>query len=364
MRLTGLEIAEEPGTIEVAMAGLTADFYAPQPDSTYRLVAHFAQTRKQSSGFVFADVTGRHAANIGALLLSAAAQARDQAHWRTTSASYPAAYVLAPNAAPTEVLPVLAASVQPHAGFYYSITEFWHNQPAEAELPFVESRPYLGTEWAGDYQVKPYHTTALGQREPATDAWGFSDGKEFYVRMGSDFYPLRRQGSGFVFYGSTGTNPVLHSAVNAVAIATIASGNGGVISTNPEHRVLYRLSLLTGVISMDQPAGANSSTPAVRPTHVFVYRPRSAKGPAVRIRLGEEQTIEELAAGDFLSFSPGSDQPLRVYFVPASGPETYLTVTPTSEAPTYLECQPKLKQPLHQVADKVGEAALNKLATN
>jgi hypothetical protein len=362
MRLTGLEIAEKPGTIETAAAGLTADFYAPQPDSTYRLVAHFAQTREQSSGFVFADVTGRHAANLGELLRSAVAQACDQTHWFTNGPSYPAAYVLASEAASSEILPVLAPNVQPRAGFYYSIAEFWHNQPARAELPFIESRPYLGTEWAGAQRIKPYHTTAIGQHELATDVWGFSDGKECYVRMGTDFYPLKRQGSGFIFYGIAGTSPVVHSAVNVVAIATIASGNGGVISIDPEHRVLYRLSLLTGVVSIDQPTGMDSPTPAVRPTQLFVYRPRSAKGPAVRIRLGEEQTTQELAAGQFLSFSPRSDLPLQVYVVPETGPETSFTVTPTTEAPTYLEYLPKLEHLLHQVADKVGASALNKMA--
>jgi hypothetical protein len=141
---------------------------------------------------------------------------------------------------------------------------------------------------------------------------------------------------------------------------------GGLLASaaapSPERRALFSLNTLTGGTSLD-PSAINAPL-ATRPTQLFVYRPRSAKGPAVRIRLGEEQTTQELAAGQFLSFSPNSDQPLRVYvyFLPGAGPETSLTITPTAEAPTYLECVPKLEKPLHQVPDKEGAAVLNKLA--
>jgi hypothetical protein len=59
MRLTGLEIAERTDNFsEAALAGLTADFYAPQPDSSYRLVAHFAQVQEHSLSSFLGDVTG------------------------------------------------------------------------------------------------------------------------------------------------------------------------------------------------------------------------------------------------------------------------------------------------------------------
>jgi hypothetical protein len=109
LRLTGLEVGEAPD----ATAGVVADFYASQPDSSYRLVAHFAQMVTQP---------GRAKSNIpaalGLLLMDAALHSRDQAHWLPAGPSYPAAYVLASELHPAEVLPALAPDFRPRAGFY------------------------------------------------------------------------------------------------------------------------------------------------------------------------------------------------------------------------------------------------------
>jgi len=358
MRLTNLEIAEAPnGLVETATVGLVANFYAPQPDSSYRLVAHYAQTYAQSA----LDATGLHPGTIGKVLLEAAALARAQAPGAAVGPSYPLAQLLAAQPLPGETLAVLDPATRPRAGYYHTISEFWHNQPSEPGPPTVEVRTSLGAEWAGDKQVKPYRTSASGRREAVTDAWGFCDGEAFYVRLGSDFYLLKRNGSNFDFFGRAGANPVLFTAMNALAVATIATTGIGTFSTDAEHRVLYHLNLLTGTFSLNQTTSAATTTVANRPTHLFIYRPRAEKGPAVRIRLAEGLPVQELMAGDFLTFEPASDQPLRVCLLPATGPETYLAVTPTSEAPTYLECRPAGPAPLRKVDDKAGAAAISRL---
>lgn len=364
MRLTGLEIAERIEFFnEVAMAGLTADFYAPQPDSTYRLVARFGQVREHAGIALVGDVTGAHAANLGQLLLAAAVQSRNQTAWPGAGPSYPAAYVLAPTPHPEEALPVLRTNAPLRPGYYHTLADFWNNQPAEPGLPTVETRPYQGSEWAGEQEVKPYRLNAAGQLALATDAWGFCDGQRCYVRRGQEFYPLRRQGQDFVFYGRIGQDPQFRAAASSRSpISVLGGATGGLLATAAanaaDDRALFTLSLLTGNVSLDQPS---PSAAATRPTQLFVYRPRNAKGPAVRIRLAADQPAQELAAGDFLTFEPASDQPLRVALLPTSGPETSLVVTPTSELPTYLECRPADAAPLRQVQSKEGAAAVTKL---
>ena len=314
MRLTGLEIAERPDRLsEAALASLTADFYAPQPDSTYRLVAHFAQMREHSAVSVVGDATGAHATNVGELLLAAAVLSRDQTTWLSNGPSYPAAYVLAAEPHAEEALPVLLPAAQPRPGYYNSLTDFWNNQPTEPGLPIVEARPYQGSEWAGASEVKPYRRNAAGKLALATDVWGFCDGQQYYVRRGLDFYPLRRQGQDFVFYGRLGQDPQFRAVASSQSAASALGGFTGSLLANAaastvDKRVLFTMSLLTGNVSLDQPS-LSAGAAAARPTQLFVYRPRSAKGPPVRIRLAADQPPQELAAGDYLTFEPASDQP-------------------------------------------------------
>lgn len=352
------------------MASLITDFYAPQPDSSYRLVVHFAQLLTKPVG-KFTNATAKLNDNLGDLLLTAALASRTQAAWQSKGPTYPSAYVVAPETHPAEILPILDPNVQLKPGFYHSLIEFWYNQPSEPGQPEVESHPYISAEWAGDSEVKPYRRTADGQRVPATNIWGFSDGRDFYLQQGRNFCRLVRRGQGFVFHGRIGDDPTYRNNTNTnsyimgqsgIVGLAMASAMASATAPSPERRALFSLSLLTGGTSLD-PSAINAPL-ATRPTQLFVYRPRSAKGPAVRIRLGEEPTTQELAAGQFLSFSPSSDQPLQVYFLPGAGPETSLTITPTAEAPTYLECVPKLTKPLYQVPDKEGAAVLNKLASD
>ena len=363
LRITGLEIAETMGRFESAVVGCTADLYAPQPDSTYRQVAHFAQVHEQSTGK--ANVTKRHAANLGELLLDIAAVARDQATWLPAGPGFDSAFVLAPAAHPQEQLPILQPGVRPQPGIYHSPVEFWTNHPSEPGLPNVEKHPYLNTEWAGDSEIKLSRRLPTNKLEQVTDAWGFCDGQDFYFRRWHHYYRLRRQGPGFVYYGQVGEDPQYSMIANSQALnKTLMMGALVAAASSPslERRALFTLHLLPGTVSLDQaPTLAETPGATSRPTHLFVYRPRSDKGPAVRIRLADDQPGQELTAGDYLTFEPASEQPLRVCLLPAAGPPVYLSVTPTAEAPTYLECRTTAELPLRQVKDAVGEAALIRL---
>ncbi|TFZ67639.1 hypothetical protein E4631_06580 [Hymenobacter sp. UV11] len=365
LRLTGLEIAETLGHDETAVAGCTADLYAPQPDSTYRLVSHYANVHAQSNRRPFTDATKLHAANLGVLLLGVADAARSQAAWLPAGPAYPAAYVLAPTPHPEEQLPILRPATQPRPGIYHSVVEFWHNQPSEPGLPDVEKHPYLNTEWAGDSEVKLYRPLPTNKLEMVTDAWGFCDGQDYYVRRERSYYRLRRQGPGFVYYGQVGEDPQYRMAVNGRSFNnSLLMGSVLASASAPSlgRRALFTLHLLPGTVSLDQaPTLAETPGAASRPTHLFVYRPRGDKGPAVRIRLADDQPAQELAPGDYLTFEPASEQPLRVCLLPAAGPAVYLPITPTAEAPTYLECRAAASEPLRQVKDATGAAALNRL---
>ena len=360
MRLTELVLAETQGFTPTVMARMQAEFYWQQPDSSYLLVASFARTSQQSVvGGPNATLLS-HAANLGALWLSAATVGADRTAWLTAGPRYPAAHVAAATASTVAPLAILAPNAPLQPGFYYSLTDFTSNQPSETGQPEVESRPYLGTEWAGDVELKPYHQVN-GQRVLATNVWGFCDGTHAYIRQGPDFYQLRQREGTFVFFGRTGAGPLLHSAANLLSLASLANGAGAIVTTTAEHRALYQLDIATGEVRLSPSAWAAPSTLHTRPTQVFVYRPRSAKGPAVRIQLADGQPAQELAAGSYLDFSPPANQPIRLSLLPAQGPAVELPLVPTSEAALYLECLPAAAEPLRQVKNATGAAALNRL---
>lgn len=372
LRVSGLEIAELPGHIvegrlgQSATAGLVADFYAPQPDSSYQLVAHFAQLRDKWA----LDVTGRHAANLGSLLLAAAEKSDQPTAWLSSGPRYSKAALLSSQQLSTEVLPVLSPTVRPRPGFYHKLDEFWQNQPSEPDQPVVVRRAYAAPEWAGDMEIKAYRRTA-NPGELAEDVWGFCDGQNFYIRRGHVFYRLELRGNDFFFSGPADEDPIYRIASSG-RVASVSTLPGGRLigvaaatvdaATSNGPRALLKLSLLTGEVRLAQSNSIAAKAVANRPTNLFIYRPRSAKGAVARIQLAADQPTKDLAAGDFLTFEPASDQPLRICMLYAAGAPVYLDVTPTSEAPTYLECRPTTPEPLRKVTDKAGAAALTKLS--
>ncbi|MGI4761244.1 MAG: hypothetical protein ACRYF0_11090 [Janthinobacterium lividum] len=361
LRLTRLEAAEDTRYLSAAKvtATMEAILYAPQADGTYRAVANFAQQLQHPvSGGAGAALVS-HTINLTALFLNAAAVGANQAAWLAFGPAYSAAQ-LATVVEPTATLPRLQPGAPRKPGFYYSWAEFRADDPGEPGAPEVEARPIAGSQWAGDEDIKPYHIRN-GKRVLATDVWGFSDGDQVYIRQGRDFYRLRPHQDDYIFFGRAGTDAATHSAINMLGVASALTTGVGGLSTNAEHRALYRLSTVTGTVSESESMGTALASGGERPTQLFIYRPRQAKGAAVRVRLSSGGSAQELAANDYVSFSPPLGPPITVYLTPATGPEIALPVALTTSAAVYLEYSPADPLPLHQVKEAVGAAAVTRL---
>lgn len=361
LRLTKLEADENTrylGTAKV-MATMEGVLFAPQADGTYRAVATFSQTlqRPVSGGAGAALVS--HTLNLGTLFLNAAAVGANQAAWLAPGPAYSAAQVAAVQQ-PTAPRQLLAPGAPRKPGFYYSWAEFSADSPGEPGVPDVEIRPYAGSQWIGYDNIKPYHLLN-GKRVLASNVWGFSDGTQVYIRQGQDFYQLRPHEDDYIFFGRAGTDALTHSTINVLGAASALTTGIYVRSTNPEHRVLYRLSTASGLVTQSESMGTTVSSGSERPTQLFVYWPRGAKGPPVRVRLSTEEAPHELRAGDFLSFSPPAGITATVYLAPATGTEIPLPIIATSQSAIYLEYRPAEATPLHQVKEEVGAAAVTRL---
>lgn len=360
LRLTKLEADEETRYLSAAKvtATMEAVLFAPQPDGTYRAVANFAQRLQRPISGGPGAALASHTANLAALFLNAAVVGADQAAWLAPGPSYSVAQLAAAAPAASRPLPAPGAPRKP--GFYYSWAEFSADTPGEPGMPEVEITSLAGSQWVGDADIKPYHLRN-GKRVLATDVWGFSNGEQAYIRQGRDFYQLRPHENDYIFFGRSGADALTHSTINVLGAASLLTTGVYVRSTNPEHRALYRLSTASGLISESESMGTTLASGGERPTQLFVYRPRGAKGPPVRIRLSTGEASQELRAGDFLSFSPPIGATTMVYLVPAAGPETALPVVATSQHAIYLECQPVAPAPLRQVKEDTGAAAVTRL---
>jgi len=342
-------------TTEQARDDLGLDFYLLDAAGQ----AHFALSATETVASKGMETTGRHGRQLVQALQACLTQLA-ATDWASAAArpGVPVADAVAGrpgDAGPA--YPVLAEAGR-RAGFYRTFLDFRNNTPIETPALVVESKANTHQGWGGSAVYLPYLQRPDGSAgEALRGAWGFSDGKQLFIYQRNGYYLLLRHEDGFRFLGPSGPDP--QAMTTGALLGGVAGGLAASASTSNQPTD-YSLDLRTGRVAPLELATVR--VPAVeRPTQVFVYRPRAAKGPAARLRLGAGQPVRELAAGDYLELAPVAGQPLQISLLPLTGPEMPLTVVPTSEAPTYLECQPTGAAPLRQVDATTGAAALTKI---
>jgi hypothetical protein len=356
MRLTRLEIEELKLQ---TLARLEAEFYQMAPDSSYQLVARYAETAQRPIAGKREVALIAHSQNLSELLLGALGVGGNAARWRPNGPRRLRNQLQAPEAARPAGprWPILAEGATRQAGFYRTFDDFRNNRPTEADRLEVERHPTSNAERADDYGVAPYYREANGRRKPATIYWGFSDGQHAYIRFDFAYYRLLSQPGGFMFDTQT--------KLRSNGGLYINGGFYPTASIKPHEHYEIDLDTDTGVPFLPGHHSLKPQSqllnPQSRPTQLLIYRPRSAKGPAAQIRLAPDQPAQSLAAGEYLQFSPPAGQPLTVQVQLASGAEATLPVLPTAESAVYLEFRPGQAVPLQQVKAEAGAAAVSRL---
>lgn len=343
-------------TTEEARDDVGMDFYLLDTAGQ----AHFALSTTATVTSSGLETTGRHGRQLVQALQTCLTRLVT-ADWDRVAAS-PALSVAEAVAGQTgaagATFPILAVAER-KAGFYRTFQDFRDNTPIQTPALVVSTQPNSQRGWRGSESYVPFLQRPDGSAgEALRGVWGFSDGKQLFIYHRNGYYLLVPQGDNFRFVGPSAPDP---QAMTTGAILGGVAGGLIAASSTSNKPVDYSLDLRTGRIDPLKHATA-TPLPAERPTHVFVYRPRAAKGPVARVRLGAGQPVRELAAGDYLELQPLPGQPLQISLVPDTGPETSLAVIPTSETATYLECRPAETEPLRQVESTSGAAALSKLA--
>ena len=343
-------------TTEEARDDLGLDFYLLDAAGQ----AHFALSTTETVASKGMETTGRHGRQLVQALQTSLTQlaAVDLASITASPAVSVAEAVAGQASAAGTAYPVLATTER-RPGFYRTFQDFRNNAPVPTPALVVEAKPNTHRGWEGSSMYAPFLQRPDGTAgEPLRGAWGFSDGKQLFIYHRNGYYLLVPQGANFRFLGPSGPDP---QAMTTGALLGGMAGGLLAASSTSNKPTDYGLDLRTGRIAPLE--AASVSTPQTeRPLQVFIYRPRGAKGPVARVRLGAGQPVQELAAGSYLEFVPLAGQPLQVSLLPDSGPEVSLAVTPTSEAAIYLECRPTEATPLRQVKNTTGTAAVSRLA--
>ncbi len=251
-KVTRLTISEHTTfTSEKATAAVAIDFITQRQDSLFLLFQ--ASSLVQNGGL---DVTALHDDNL-ALALSECVDQFRESDWKVAMNNAPlitpeqltstVAYKL--ETADTPIFQTLT----PVRGMYQTFLEFRKNAPSLTQVFVTESEPHRGKNWEGINKITPYYELPNQKREKVEDVWGFSDGKQSYIYYQKEYFPLRRQGEGFLFdayaapdAGTVGAASLMGGLVGG-AIAAAATSN---------RKQTYFLDVVTGqVIEWNSTAG-------------------------------------------------------------------------------------------------------------
>lgn len=190
---------------ESAFAEVLLQFIYEKTPGQY-LNLYEAMSLMESKG---ADVTARHDDNLVAALADCFTQFAEQNFEELVNSTeeMPAAQLEEGLPATTQTLDfaILKDSVY-QQGVYLHFREFRNNKPGITQPLVIDRRPRTAKTWQGTDEVLPYLLEPDRKRKNIKNAWGFSDGKEVYIRFGGEYYPMKKAGNVFSFYGHVPTN--------------------------------------------------------------------------------------------------------------------------------------------------------------
>lgn len=141
-------------------------------------------------------------------------------------------------------IPILKDSVYV-SGVYMSFQEFKENNPSQKE-----------------YEVKKDKLTDLifikgpdGNMTTTRDTWGYSDGKNLYIRSRENYFRLQRRGNGFYTYASRQYKHKKVAYIPGLGIVSNAVAGGPTTSTSPVDNTSEHLALKLKPFELDWETG-------------------------------------------------------------------------------------------------------------
>ncbi|WP_216726638.1 hypothetical protein [Hymenobacter siberiensis] len=273
--VTSSILADKP----IAGAELALDVYAHRPDGY-----HFVRNVAAHSSKPGITINSDHALYVAQLMRQCLTSltAADLA----TAAQRPARS-LALAAAPA-TRPAMLRAAAPRRGIYFSAAQFAANQPDTTSQQLLDTvrwssvrasilvpnGPVLATTnrtargysrsvvstpsgWQGTVQLKAKVRTATGDRVAARDVWGFSDGRQAYLRQANYYRLLGRQDAFYTFFGAAPLDlPAAHRQATGAPTSRMVHGGMRIdVSDESGEPVTFALDLRTGQTARFPPHG-------------------------------------------------------------------------------------------------------------
>jgi len=318
-------------TYQTASAELVVD-YLYQNANGYHLIAHTADAITTKS---ILDATAYHDYNLAKVL--------NQSLGKLATINLEQLIATTPAMTWEEVLgsedlsqasyPIMVDSLL-RSGVYSTFQEFRNNAPSQIGSIQVDQVPLQGNGWAMSYQAIPHLYTTEGHRVSISNkAWGFCDGKQFYIRHDKAYFPLKRRADDFTFLGLTPPNWRDHSA----NISPMGEPRVVIVHSAPNLPMEYSLNMATGQVHEFTPPIAPMAAP-VDTTSIVVYRRPDAAPDQVITILIDGQVQGTLHGNEYVVI-PWADKKKELALCARTNQETIYRFHPNFLAGNYLDCR-------------------------
>jgi hypothetical protein len=344
-------------------ANVAADVYEHQADGYHfvRSVAAYTSSRG-------IDANSRHAARIATVLQDALTQLND-VEWNQM-ARRPARTLaqLVTDKPSTTTRPAILRAAMPRKGAYLTLEQFLTNRPDTTVVVSIDTVGAYATdffntpagntvtEWKGTVQLKARMRTAAGEKLSPKEVWGFSDGRQSYMRQLSTYRPLIRQGDFFTFVGAAPVDLV----ANRRAQYTGPNGPTGMYGPDgfTGQPIVYSLDLRSGQTA---PYPAPGLPQRADTAFVYVYRPLGGFAGPERVYLNDREA-GQLKPGQYLELAWSHlDRPMRLAIDTPGGPA--ILMAPNTSMANYVKLLPNLaaSSPWQIMPVRQGEAEVDAL---
>jgi hypothetical protein len=191
--------------------------------------------------------------------------------------------------------------------------------------------------WKGTVQLKAKARSSSGERVASREIWGFSDGRQAYLRDDNVYRPLTRQGDFYTYVGAAPVDLVAHAQRVWGGQSTRnrpTTGRGDAYDNSGEP-LAYSLDLRTGQTAPFPPQGQPHRADTA---FVYVYRPAGGAADFQRVLLNERE-VGRLRPGQYLEVTCSHyGDAVRLSLDSPSGPA--LLLVPDATAPNYVRLLP------------------------
>ena len=313
---------------DVVSAEFAADVYQHLPDGYHFVRAVAAQISTRD-----ADNHRPHAARV-ALLLGRCLQQLSPASWPAVAQRPARSLAELPGDAPqASTRPAILRAALPRRGVYFNFIQFLLNQPDTTFQLRFDTLTVQQAGWEGTVQLRPRVQSARGERISFDEVWGFSDGRQPFIRQRKIYRPLIRQGDFYTFVGGA---PLDKEARNQRARTYFTTGLAGALMTpvddDTDQPMAYALDLRTGQSAALQGPGQAAVADTA---FLYVYRPPGGP-PDARPLLLNNREVARLRPGQYIELPcPHFGRIMRLTDGDVGGPA--LLLIPSASAANYIK---------------------------